>query len=345
MNYEIKDTTVYGKVLAQKGKPVITNYDNAMKLAERFRGTLQKTLDKRYMIKLPETATTIEECDCQSQPTGEPMPQTYNQYPDHEVQMARQELYRSAKLALMIHDLLKNVGENQGLEGWVQRKITRAADYIESVFDYLDYEMRYPSEMTEAETMQVTPQNPNQPKTGAAKKPPGLTQTPGMVKMAKIDANGNVQGVPVMVPAAQVKSKQQSGFHVIGESASAGASIAGGIAAVATPMGGTISRSGVGSLFGGTYKQKKSKKKVKEGVEEKYKVTYDIYGSNKKKPLYTKTRTVLATSEQDAVNYLRKLVGGTNHRVEKVTETGPKFTGYWKGTDKDTPGDKMVGGE
>jgi hypothetical protein len=178
--------------------------------------------------------------------------------------MARQELYRSAKLALMIHDLLKNVGENQGLEGWVQRKITRAADYIESVFDYLDYEMRYPSEMTEAETMQVTPQNPNQPKTGGAKKPPGLTQTPGMVKMAKIDANGNVQGVPVMVPAAQVKSKQQSGFHVIGESASAGASSAGGIAAVATPMGGMISRSGVGSLFGGTYKQKKSKKKVAE---------------------------------------------------------------------------------
>jgi len=289
MNYEIKDSYVFGKVLAQKGKPVITNYDNAMKLAERFRGTLQKTLDKRYMIKLPETATTIEECDCQSQPTGEPMPQTYNQYPDHEVQMARQELYRSAKLALMIHDLLKNVGENQGLEGWVQRKITRAADYIESVFDYLDYEMRYPSEMNEAEAMQVTTQNPNQPKT-VAKKPPGLTQTPGMVKMAKIDANGNVQGVPVMVPAAQVKSKQQSGFHVIGESASAGASSAGGIAAVATPMGGMISRSGVGSLFGGTYKQKKRKK-------------------------------------------------------NESKKTGPKFTGYWKGTDKDTPGDKMVGGD
>lgn len=274
MQYEIKDTNVYGKVLAKNGKPVITNYDEAMKLAERFRGTLWKTPTKRYMIKLPETAKSIEECDCQSQPTGELMPQTYNQYPDHEVQMARQELYRTAKLAIMLHDMLKNVEENQGLEGWVQRKLTRAADYIESVFDYLDYEMRYPSEMTEAEMQQK----------------PGMTKTPGMVKMAKIDANGNVQGIPVMVPQAQVKSKQQAGFHVIGESASAGASSAGGIAAVASPLGGMISRGQVGSLFGGTYKQKKRKR-------------------------------------------------------NESKKTGPKFTGYWKGTDKAPPGDKMVGGD
>ena len=56
---------------------------------------------------------------------------------------------------------------------------------------------------------------------------------------------------------------------------------------------------------------------VAEGFEQPYKVTYDIYGSNKEKPLYTKTRTVRASSEQEAIDTLRKLVGGTNYRVEK----------------------------
>ncbi|NDH09287.1 MAG: hypothetical protein EBY16_06685 [Gammaproteobacteria bacterium] len=289
MDYQIKDTYVYGKILAQNGKPVIVNYDEAEKLTQRFNGTVWKLPTGRYMIKLPETIKSLDECDCQAQPTGELMPQTYNQYPDHEVQMARQELYRTAKLAIMLHDMLKNVEENQGLEGWVQRKLTRAADYIESVFDYLDYEMRYPSEMNEADAMQVTPQTPNQPKTGKPTKPPGMTQTPGMVKMAKVDTNGNVQGIPVMVPQAQVKAKQQAGFHVIGESASAGASSAGGIAGAVGGMG-MLSRSGVGSLFGGTYKQKKRRK-------------------------------------------------------NESKKTGPKFTGYWKGTDKETPGNKMVGGD
>jgi hypothetical protein len=30
---------------------------------------------------------------------------------------------------------------------------------------------------------------------------------------------------------------------------------------------------------------------------------------------------------------------------ESVGETGPKFTGYWKGKDAGTPGKKMVGSE
>lgn len=56
---------------------------------------------------------------------------------------------------------------------------------------------------------------------------------------------------------------------------------------------------------------------VAEGEEQSHKVTYDIYGSNKEKPLYTNTRTVRASSEKEAINTLRKLVGGANHRVEK----------------------------
>ena len=45
------------------------------------------------------------------------------QHDDHEAKMARAELY-----------------ENEELDGWVQSKITKAADYISSVYHYLEYE-------------------------------------------------------------------------------------------------------------------------------------------------------------------------------------------------------------
>lgn len=59
---------------------------------------------------------------------------------DHEVQMARADLYKIAKYAIKLHDLLKNVSEAEGIEGWQQAKITKAADYISSVYHALDYE-------------------------------------------------------------------------------------------------------------------------------------------------------------------------------------------------------------
>jgi hypothetical protein len=59
---------------------------------------------------------------------------------DHEVQMARSDLYKIAKYAIKLHDMLKGVSEEAGLEGWVQSKITKSADYISSVYHHLDYE-------------------------------------------------------------------------------------------------------------------------------------------------------------------------------------------------------------
>lgn len=59
---------------------------------------------------------------------------------DHEVQMARAQLYHLANDAVRLHKLLKNVSESEGLEGWMQSKITLAADYIKSTADYLEYD-------------------------------------------------------------------------------------------------------------------------------------------------------------------------------------------------------------
>lgn len=59
---------------------------------------------------------------------------------DHEVQMARKECYHSAENAIKIHQLLQQISETQGLEGWVAAKITLASDYLTTVREYLEYQ-------------------------------------------------------------------------------------------------------------------------------------------------------------------------------------------------------------
>jgi hypothetical protein len=69
---------------------------------------------------------------------------------DHEVQMARSDLYKLAKYAIKLHEMLKNVSEAEGLEGWQQAKITKAADYIDSVYHALEYDKKIESVVPEA---------------------------------------------------------------------------------------------------------------------------------------------------------------------------------------------------
>jgi hypothetical protein len=59
---------------------------------------------------------------------------------DHEVQMARSQCYHAAEAAMQLHKLLKQIDEQQGIEGWVASKITLASDYLTTVRDYLAYE-------------------------------------------------------------------------------------------------------------------------------------------------------------------------------------------------------------
>jgi hypothetical protein len=72
---------------------------------------------------------------------------------DHEVQMARSQMYSAAQAAIEIHRLLRDISEMEGLEGWVQSKLTLASQYLESVRDYMKYEAvsQEPEMMTFAE--------------------------------------------------------------------------------------------------------------------------------------------------------------------------------------------------
>ena len=57
---------------------------------------------------------------------------------DEEGGMAKSQLYKMAKYAMMLHDALDD--EDQ-LEAWVQSKITIASEYLGKVKHYLEYEM------------------------------------------------------------------------------------------------------------------------------------------------------------------------------------------------------------
>lgn len=54
-----------------------------------------------------------------------------------EIHMARAELKKLSEYSEKLYD---KIGEMEGLEGWVASKITKAADYLSSVYHWLDYE-------------------------------------------------------------------------------------------------------------------------------------------------------------------------------------------------------------
>lgn len=71
---------------------------------------------------------------------------------DHEVQMARAQLYNLAGDAIALYKSLKHVSEEQGLEGWVQSKITLAQDYISDIRNWMDAQQQQ-----DLESMPTTP--------------------------------------------------------------------------------------------------------------------------------------------------------------------------------------------
>lgn len=124
---------------------------------------------------------------------------------DHEVQMARKDCYTAADDAIALHKLLRNVSEQQGLEGWVAAKITLASDYLKTVREHLEYQLM-------------------------SQVPAGAMELP--IAEDSID------------PAAQ---QPQSVTEMS----------AGSVAGVVNPP--AKNKAKVGTLFGGTYKQKKTK--------------------------------------------------------------------------------------
>ena len=68
---------------------------------------------------------------------------------DHEISMARGELEAISDKALKLSSMLQGKTDDAQLEAWVQSKITKAKDYINSVTDYMEYN----PDMNEAKTV------------------------------------------------------------------------------------------------------------------------------------------------------------------------------------------------
>jgi hypothetical protein len=76
---------------------------------------------------------------------------------DHEISMARGELEAIADKALKLSTMLKTKSDADQLEAWVQSKITKAKDYVNSVADYMEYN----PDMNEKFTMKDYKKNEN----------------------------------------------------------------------------------------------------------------------------------------------------------------------------------------
>jgi hypothetical protein len=67
--FHVKNHSVYGKILAFDGQTVIADYEKASHLAEKYNGSLIKSMDgRRYIIKLSEAPPTrVKEEDARGQ--------------------------------------------------------------------------------------------------------------------------------------------------------------------------------------------------------------------------------------------------------------------------------------
>ena len=83
-------------------------------------------------IELPEPIVDIASDDLQHD--------TQNIDADDEGAMMKADLYKLAKYSVK---LFKKIEDEDQFESWVQAKITKAADYISSVYHYLEYEMKF----------------------------------------------------------------------------------------------------------------------------------------------------------------------------------------------------------
>jgi hypothetical protein len=78
-----------------------------------------------------------DDCDCGCKDTDH---DSGKKIYDGELDMARSELLKANEYAAKLFHHIGNHPESDYLEGWVASKITKAADYLSSVYHYLDYE-------------------------------------------------------------------------------------------------------------------------------------------------------------------------------------------------------------
>jgi hypothetical protein len=115
---------------------------------------------------------------------------------DHEVEMARSDLFSAAQNAQKVYSMIKNMSEEEGLEGWVQEKIIKANDYLNTIREYL--EGKQAQGMTENYPKQQDLSGISTEKLKAYLAKQGQQQSPGegnQVKRVRAELQSRSQGV------------------------------------------------------------------------------------------------------------------------------------------------------
>jgi hypothetical protein len=78
----------------------------------------------------------LDECGCDN--PDMPSPHMHSAHDDHEGSMARSQLRQAAKYSQKLGHM---INESDNLPEWVEAKITKASDYLSSVYEYIDNEL------------------------------------------------------------------------------------------------------------------------------------------------------------------------------------------------------------
>jgi hypothetical protein len=107
---------------AHKRKPIKTfdNAEEAKKYAARMRKQLSKGEKGHYKMSY----------------TTKPITEGVLDDMDDDGFMAKRQLYDIAKAAVQLH---KQIQDTDNLEPWIQAKITKANDYLETIYHYMEY--------------------------------------------------------------------------------------------------------------------------------------------------------------------------------------------------------------
>lgn len=106
------------------GAEVVAAYIADGEAKGKFEGKMEDAEDEPVAIVSMDTE---EVGDCGSEDHAD----------DSEMHMAQAELYKAVEYAGKLSELLNGI---DSLEGWTASKITRASDYLSSVYHWLDYE-------------------------------------------------------------------------------------------------------------------------------------------------------------------------------------------------------------
>lgn len=121
---------IYQAMKATAGKNAIKRY--GADAEDVLRGRAMNIAKKQVKMGNEEKLKEIIKKKL-STPSSEPIKEEV----DYEGEMVKSELYRIIENA---EELFQMLDDDDQLEGWVQSKITKAADYLNSVTQYLKYQ-------------------------------------------------------------------------------------------------------------------------------------------------------------------------------------------------------------